>query len=146
MKLLRLAVLIGMSVFTVSCAENAFKSTDTRLIEEGFNRLMAGQIEEVLSGNTMHMEVSGTTYYVFIGADGSLKGKNINSAGKESKVNTGTWEVNSKDDLYCDQWSHFTGGIDCDRVYVNGDEIVLVNLHGTTSSRGEIEKGNSRGL
>ena len=73
-----------------------------------------------------------------------LRGKIITSTGIVDH-DQGKWEV-KEGGRYCDKWSKWSGGSDCDHIYVKGKEVLLINLNGSRSAVGAVEQGNSRGL
>ena len=129
----------------IGCASH--QKTADELIAKGYKQLSTEEIGTVLAGNTLHGTFRHPTYgsssvTVYIGKDGSIVGET--SVGTQ-KRDTGNWEARPGN-LFCDRYRTWQGGYDCDWVYVRGNEFVLVNKDGTISTKGQIEKGNSRGL
>jgi hypothetical protein len=138
--------LIFVVAFVSSCASQ--QKTADGLAAKGYRQASSEEVNTLLAGNTIHgtfirrpTGVTGTVT-VFVGADGSLTGEV--SVGV-AKHDTGRWEVRPGG-LFCDSYRTWQAGWDCDRVFVRGNEFVLVNLDGSISSKGQIEEGNSRGL
>lgn len=119
---------------------------ESNLEAQGFERQNSTEILSILIDNTLVGEFVGSenTYILYFRADGTLRGMSISPSGSVQK-DDGRWKA-SEDDMFCDQWKKWQAGSDCDRIYLRGDEVVLVNTDGTKSSFGTLERGNSRGL
>jgi hypothetical protein len=117
---------------------------EEQLLAQGYKQLNATEIKATLSGNTAHGRFEGNTFTVYLGADGQMRGVSTSSPGKVDR-DRGRWEA-SPDDMFCDKWDKWRSASDCDRVYLHGSKLILVNPDGTKSSELVLEQGNSRGL
>ncbi len=119
---------------------------ESNLETQGFEIQDSAEIRSTFAGNTLVGEFVGSedTYILYFSADGTLRGMSISPSGSVQR-DDGQWKA-SEDDMFCDQWKKWQAGSDCDRIYLRGDEAVLVNTDGTKSSFGTLERGNSRGL
>ena len=138
---MRVSTFIAISSFVLSLSLllSGCGKFEQRLPEAGYRLLTSNEIRTALAGNTVYGTFYGASGHdtgaAFFAADGQAR----------SRSNQGKWKV-TDDNLFCDQWSNFEEGSDCDRVYLRGTDIVFVNLGGNISSEGKIEQGNSRGL
>ena len=139
------AILVAVTITITGCAGVTPSETlEEQLLASGFRQLNSHEIETMLNNKTLHGKFGTSKATVFLESDGSIHGKTLSSSGSVSR-DRGTWKVSS-DGLFCDTWNSWQAGTDCDKVFVRGDEFVLLNLDGTKSSEGQIENGNSRGL
>jgi hypothetical protein len=111
--------------------------------EGGYKLLNRDEIKTAIAGNTIHFEEGSKTYIIYFKLDGQIRGL-FKKPFKNAKMFTGRWSV-SEENLYCDNLPK-KQGVECDRIYLRGNEILFKKLDGRPSFRGILEQGNSRGL
>jgi dipeptidyl aminopeptidase/acylaminoacyl peptidase len=135
--LMAVSLVLGVSCATVEPSI----TSEEQLLAEGYRRLNATEIEATLSGNTAHGRFKGNTFTVYLGADGQMRGVSTSSSGN-TDTDRGRWEA-STDDMFCDKWDKWRSVSDCDRVYLRGSKLVLVDPDGMKSSEFVLEQGKA---
>lgn len=117
------------------------ETTPATVVASEWRQLDAAALRRELAGKELRGRFKGNWLSVLLGTDGSISGTVVLPSGKKSSDH-GKWQV-SDAGLFCDQWRNWQDGNDCDRVYVKGDRIRMVNLDGSRSFSGRIVEPDS---
>jgi hypothetical protein len=108
--------------------------------------LSAGDLQQVLAGNSVYLGGAEQKFAAHHASDGSLKGKAWTGDGTQSGA--GAWKIN-EDGTYCRKWDNgWAGGQwGCFKVYRKGNALTMERVSGAgANGQMTLVPGNAYGL